>query len=663
MISRVAVLTIATSVISILMTYFIISFNLPLSFLIYVIIITFGIGIFASGDVFKQIFEIRDVLQKRDLLVHGKNEFEEIKLSLEEVLKRSDENNKRLESIIKAIGDINAWIFEVENGKIVHSIFAEKVLGLKDSEVIGKEVSEIFTNFDSNCVCEAIGRDGVISVELRSFGKIYIARNIEKVRKMEKELALLKAVFEHSIDAIVILDLDSKIVSWNKGAEIMFGYKAEEVIGKPFLILLPQELWDLCRENFKKAVLEGFVKDIESIRIAKNGEKLIVDQTLTSIYSSNGELVGFVSIMRDITKKKETEMKLVETCEELEKKTRDLLLLQKELEYLARIVETSNDAIYSVDINGKIKSWNRTAEKLFGWKKEEIIGKDSSILLPEEIKNETSIILQRISEGQKELRFETRRLTKGGEIISVEVTISPIDDSGFSVIVRPIADDFEKRMFKFYVERGRTYFTKDLYTAIEVLKDLKNYGYRPIILSRRFPEEFRINAEFYWLSDQGLNKLEDIYSLVANLDGWKNAVLLDIDYLLSRKNFEDIFTLIQKLKDVYYILNKGIIVIYSGKISEEEEKFIKSECLEIRTKVSMISPEYFEILKLVYTKSRIGERPSIKDIMSELGVTRNTIKKRIAYLVDKGLLRVIKEGREKVLEITEEGKAILVDTF
>ncbi|MEM4524302.1 MAG: DUF835 domain-containing protein [Archaeoglobaceae archaeon] len=218
-------------------------------------------------------------------------------------------------------------------------------------------------------------------------------------------------------------------------------------------------------------------------------------------------------------------------------------------------------------------------------------------------------------------------------------------------------------MFKFYVERGRTYFTKDLYTAIEVLKDLKNYGYRPIILSRRFPEEFRINAEFYWLSDQGLNKLEDIYSLVANLDGWKNAVLLDIDYLLSRKNFEDIFTLIQKLKDVYYILNKGIIVIYSGKISEEEEKFIKSECLEIRTKVSMISPEYFEILKLVYTKSRIGERPSIKDIMSELGVTRNTIKKRIAYLVDKGLLRVIKEGREKVLEITEEGKAILVDTF
>ncbi|MEM4747333.1 MAG: PAS domain S-box protein [Archaeoglobaceae archaeon] len=663
MISRVAVLTIATSVISILMTYFIISFNLPLSFLIYVIIITFGIGIFASGDVFKQIFEIRDVLQKRDLLVHGKNEFEEIKLSLEEVLKRSDENNKRLESIIKAIGEINAWIFEVENGKIVHSIFAEKVLGLKDSEVIGKEVSEIFTNFDSNCVCEAIGRDGVISVELRSFDKIYIARNIEKVRKMEKELALLKAVFEHSIDAIVILDLDSKIVSWNKGAEIMFGYKAEEVIGKPFLILLPQELWDLCRENFKKAVLEGFVKDIESIRIAKNGEKLIVDQTLTSIYSSNGELVGFVSIMRDITKKKETEMKLVETCEELEKKTRDLLLLQKELEYLARIVETSNDAIYSVDINGKIKSWNRTAEKLFGWKKEEIIGKDSSILLPEEIKNETSIILQRISEGQKELRFETRRLTKGGEIISVEVTISPIDDSGFSVIVRPIADDFEKRMFKFYVERGRTYFTKDLYTAIEVLKDLKNYGYRPIILSRRFPEEFRINAEFYWLSDQGLNKLEDIYSLVANLDGWKNAVLLDIDYLLSRKNFEDIFTLIQKLKDVYYILNKGIIVIYSGKISEEEEKFIKSECLEIRTKVSMISPEYFEILKLVYTKSRIGERPSIKDIMSELGVTRNTIKKRIAYLVDKGLLRVIKEGREKVLEITEEGKAILVDTF
>ncbi|MEM2346556.1 MAG: PAS domain S-box protein, partial [Archaeoglobaceae archaeon] len=318
---------------------------------------------------------------------------------------------------------------------------------------------------------------------------------------------------------------------------------------------------------------------------------------------------------------------------------------------------------YSVDENGTIRSWNRTAEKLFGWKKEEIIGKDSSLLLPEEIKNETEVILRRIREGEKELRFETRRVTKGGEVICVEVTISPIGESGFSIIVRQISNELEKKMFKFNVERGRTYFTRDIYQALDLLKDLRNYGYRAVILSRRFPEEFGIDSEFHWLSETGLNDLNDIYNIIINLNGWKNAVLIDIDYLIAKKNFEDVFTMIQKLKDVYFILNKGIVVVYSSTISGREELLIKSECSEIKPKIFAVPHEMFEVLKLVYAKCRSGDKPSIKDVMDELRITRNTIKKRIAYLVDKGLVRVIKEGREKVLEVTDEGKALLVDTF
>jgi PAS domain S-box-containing protein len=659
MISRIAPILVATSSISILMTYVILSNNLPLSFLIYVIIITFGIGFFAFGSTFKHYFEIREFLESRNLLISSKNELKAIEISVKNLIEELDKTKNSFKSILSAISELDVWIFEVEGDKIVKSMFSENILGIKDSETVGKKIEDIFVKFNPNGESEVKGK--VKIVELKSSGNIFIARNIERRKNLERELALLKTVFEHSIDAIVLLDLDSKIVSWNKGAELMFGYKAEEVIGKPFTIIVPQEFHETCRKNFKKAILEGYAKDIESIRIAKNGEKIIVDQTLTSIYNE-GELIGFVSIMRDITKRKEMEMKLLETCDELERKTNDLISLQRELEYLARIVETSNDAIYSVDAEGKIKSWNRTAEKLLGWKREEIIGKDSSILLPEEIKNETAVIMQRIRDGQRELRFETRRLTKGGEIISVDVTVSPLDNSGFSVILRPIADSLEKRMFRFNVERGRTYFTKDIYQAIEVLKDLKSFGYNAVIVSRRFPEEFKIDARFYWLSDQSMD-FGGIYDFIATLEGWRNAVLIDLDYMLIKGKFNEAFTLIQKLRDIYYILNKGIIIVHSAVISKEEEALLRAECLEIKAKASAIPPEAFEILKLVYTKARFGEKLSIKDIMNELGVTRNTIKKRLSYLTEKGLIRVVKEGREKVIEITDEGKAIVIDAI
>lgn len=659
MISRIVSLIVITSIISIIMTYIILSYNLPPSFLVYVVIIAFGISIFTFGSIFRQYFEIKEIIESKNLLVSDKNELKAIKLSVEKLINDLDKTKNNLESLLNIIGCLDAWIFEVEGDRIVKSRFAEKILGIRDWEVVGKRIDEIFLTFNPNGESEVKGK--VRTVELKSFGNIFVARNIEKRKNLERELALLKAVFEHSIDAIVLLDADSRIVSWNKGAELMFGYKAEEVIGKPFTIFIPQEFHEKCRNNFRRAILEGYAKDIESIRITKNGEKIIVDQTLTSIYS-DGELIGFVSIMRDITKRKEMEMKLLETCNELERRTNELILLQKELEYLARIVETSKDAIYSVDSEGKIRSWNRAAEMLFGWKKEEIIGKDSSILLPEEIKKETAVIMQRIREGEKELRFETRRLTKGGEVICVDVTISPLEDSGFSVILRPIADNLEKRMFRFNVERGRTYFTRDIYQAIEVLKDLKNFGYNALIVSRRFPEEFKVDAKFYWLSDQSMD-FKKIYDVITSLEGWKNAVLIDLDYMLSRSKFDEIFALIQKLKDVYYVLNKGIIIVYSSVASREEENLLRSECLEIKAKASDIPPEAFEILKLIYTKARIDEKPSIKDIMNDLGITRNTVKKRLAYLADRGLIRIVKEGREKVLEITEEGKALMVDTI
>ncbi|MFN3384684.1 MAG: PAS domain S-box protein, partial [Archaeoglobaceae archaeon] len=267
MIQRTTLLLLITSALSIFLTSFVFLFNLPLSFLVYVVIVSFGIGVFAFGKILGQFIEIRELLLEKNYLVQRKDELEEIKLSVEKLLDKSENLSDTLNSLRNVIRDFDCWIFEVENGIIKASNFAERVPGFKDAEIVGKRVEDVFIDFKPNSECEVKGKNGIVNVDLKSFDRFFVARNIEKRKKIEKEFAWLKAVFEHSIDAIVILDLDSRVVLWNKGAEIMFGYKAEEVVGKPFSILLPEELVEKCRENFKKAVVDGYVKDIESVRI------------------------------------------------------------------------------------------------------------------------------------------------------------------------------------------------------------------------------------------------------------------------------------------------------------------------------------------------------------------------------------------------------------
>ncbi|MEM2345652.1 MAG: hypothetical protein QXN49_03675, partial [Archaeoglobaceae archaeon] len=95
MISRFTIITAILSLLSVLLTYFVLSSGLPISFLVYVVIIVFGIGVFAFGDVFRQFFELRELLQKKNLIVPSKNELEEIKLSLENAVEELEKNREK----------------------------------------------------------------------------------------------------------------------------------------------------------------------------------------------------------------------------------------------------------------------------------------------------------------------------------------------------------------------------------------------------------------------------------------------------------------------------------------------------------------------------------------------------------------------------------------
>src|SRR5262245_14897984 len=96
--------------------------------------------------------------------------------------------------------------------------------------------------------------------------------------------------------------------------------------------------------------------------------------------------------------------------------------------HLAAIVESSDDAIIGKDVNGVITSWNRGAERIFGYTADEVIGKSITIIIPKDRLSEEDYVLSRIRAGQQVDHFETLRQRKDGSIVPISLTTSPILD-------------------------------------------------------------------------------------------------------------------------------------------------------------------------------------------------------------------------------------------
>jgi PAS domain S-box-containing protein len=234
----------------------------------------------------------------------------------------------------------------------------------------------------------------------------------------------LAAIVESSEDAIASKDLNGTITSWNKSAERLFGYTAEEIIGQPVTTIIPPELHDDEPRILSKVRAGERLEHFETVRMHKNGRRLIVSLTVSPIKDDKGKVVGAAKIVREITQKRK---------------------LEEDALRLAAIVESSDDAIASKDLNGIVTTWNHSAEKLFGYKAEEIIGKPITLIIPPELQQDENVILDKIRRGEKIEHFETIRVHKNGQRIDVSLTISPMKDDygkviGAAKIVRDITE-------------------------------------------------------------------------------------------------------------------------------------------------------------------------------------------------------------------------------
>jgi len=261
-----------------------------------------------------------------------------------------------------------------------------------------------------------------------------------KEAEQGNDVGLLLSAVEFSGDSIITLTVDGVITSWNPAAERVFGYTKSEIIGKPSSVLSPNDRVDETRSALAKLRTGQPVENLETSRVRKDGTVFPVWVTAAPILDKDGAVVGVTAIHRDVTEVK----RVFETAQRM-----------------TSIVEHSDHAIFERTLEGIITSWNPAAERMYGYTKQEIVGRSIDMLIGVDGSQEIRSILARIRDGEHLEHFETIRVRKDGTFFPVSLTISPIRDRDDSVVgVSSIARDMSERR-KATTENGRSLATQE----------------------------------------------------------------------------------------------------------------------------------------------------------------------------------------------------------
>ena len=235
-------------------------------------------------------------------------------------------------------------------------------------------------------------------------------------------------IVELSEDAVISVDAQQRITLFNQSAEKIFGYQGAEVLGQPLDVLIPPRFHESHRQHVTR-----FSAAPEALRPMnergllfarrKDGTEFPIEASIAK-FEIQGEQV-LTARLRDVTERRRAE---------------------EGLQRLAAIVESSDDAIIGKTLDGVIVSWNRGAERLYGYTAEEVTGRPISLLAPPDRADEIDHIVERIRRGNRIAQFDTVRVRKDGSRLEVSVSVAPIKDvSGRIVGASTIARDITER--------------------------------------------------------------------------------------------------------------------------------------------------------------------------------------------------------------------------
>ena len=218
----------------------------------------------------------------------------------------------------------------------------------------------------------------------------------------------------------------------------------------------------------------------------------------TPIYDASGALIGAVNVLVDMSEH--------QRAERIERR-------------LGAIVKSSDDAIISKDLNGVIATWNKAAERLFGYFAEEVIGKPITILIPQDRQDEETGILERIRRGERVEHFETIRRRKDGSLVNISLTVSPVTDEngtivGASKIARDITEQKRREEQINLLAREADHRTKNLLTLAQATVHLAQ-GDTPAALKAAIEGQLEALANAHTLLAQSRWAGADLHKIVA----------------------------------------------------------------------------------------------------------------------------------------------------
>jgi len=279
----------------------------------------------------------------------------------------------------------------------------------------------------------ALADQAAIALRNAQLYELQLAEAARAREASELESRRLAAIVESSDDAIVSKDLNGIIRSWNKGAERVFGYSAEEMVGKLIITLIPED-----RHGEEDLILKRIrsgqrVEHFETIRVCKDGRHLNVSLTISPIKNDRGEIVGASKIARDITDSKEAEERL-----------------RRALEFDETVMLSMGEGLFTLDNEGRVTFMNPAAQRLFGWTLTEMLGRKMHAVTHHSHPDGTPFPMEEcagfsvLREGKMLTEHEDVFIRKDGSFFDVVYSSSPLRGdgklTGVVVVFRDISD-------------------------------------------------------------------------------------------------------------------------------------------------------------------------------------------------------------------------------
>lgn len=307
----------------------------------------------------------------------------------------------------------------------VRSYLAVPVIS-RSGEVIGgmfygHHEAGIFTERAERLV-EGIAKQAAIGIDnARLYGTAQQAR-----AEAQTNAERLRAIFDSAAVGVTVLSLDTHFLQVNDAFCSLTGYSEQEIKTRDCYSLTHPDDIDAMRQSTQQ-LIEGKIPTftLEERYLCKSGETIWVQKSVSLIRDSAGKPEHIIALCQEITRRKQAE---------------------QASNLVAAIVDSSDDAIVSKNLDGIITSWNKSAERIFGYTAQEAIGQHITLIIPLDRRQEEVTIIERLRRGERIDHFDTVRRRKDGTFLDVSLTISPVKDSSGKVVgASKVARDVTER--------------------------------------------------------------------------------------------------------------------------------------------------------------------------------------------------------------------------